>query len=169
MLIRRRPVGDHLKPLKLLLIDSWYSNYKGVILLVRVFDGQIKAGDHITSFATGLRYIVGEVGIMYPNQTPQTVLRAGQVGYIYFNPGMKRSQEAKVGDTYTTVGAEKQVQPLPGFEEPKAMVFVAAFPVDQSDYAHLEDSINQIMLNDRALRCKRSHRKLSGLDGALAF
>ncbi|KAL8946249.1 MAG: hypothetical protein Q9222_007333 [Ikaeria aurantiellina] len=163
------PTGDHLKPLRLLLVDSWYSNYKGVILLVRIFDGQIKAGDHITSFATGLRYIVGEVGIMYPNQTPQTILRAGQVGYIHFNPGMKRSQEAKVGDTYTTVGSERQVKPLPGFEEPKAMVFVAAFPVDQNDYAHLEDSINQITLNDRSVTLQKESSEALGAGWRLGF
>ncbi|KAL9119606.1 MAG: hypothetical protein Q9187_003839, partial [Circinaria calcarea] len=89
------PTGDQQKPLRLLLIDSWYSNYKGVILLVRIFDGQIRAGDQVTSFATGLKYHVGEVGVMYPDQTPQKLLRAGQLGYIHFNPGMKRSQEAK--------------------------------------------------------------------------
>ncbi|KAL8654280.1 MAG: hypothetical protein Q9210_001593 [Variospora velana] len=163
------PVGNHLKPLKLLLVDSWYSNYKGVILLVRIFDGQVKAGDHITSFATGLRYVVGEVGIMYPDQTRQTLLRAGQVGYIYFNPGMKRSQEAKVGDTYTTVGVEKLVEPLPGFEEPKAMVFVAAFPVDQSDYTHLEDSINQITLNDRSVTLQKESSEALGAGWRLGF
>ena len=64
---------------------------------------------------------------------------------------MKRSKEAKVGDTYTTVGNEKNVEPLPGFEEPQSMVFVAAFPTDQGDYAHLEDSINQVTLNDRSV------------------
>ncbi|KAI4834227.1 hypothetical protein E4T45_10112, partial [Aureobasidium sp. EXF-8846] len=121
------PVGDENKPLRLLLVDSWYDNYKGVILLVRIFQGKVKPGDHVTSFATGIKYYVGEVGIMYPLQTPMSVLRAGQVGYIYFNPGMKRSQDAKVGDTYTTVGSEKLVEMLPGFEEPKPMVFVAAF------------------------------------------
>ncbi|KAI4147939.1 MAG: hypothetical protein L6R39_002961 [Caloplaca ligustica] len=163
------PIGDHTKPLKLLLVDSWYSNFKGVNLLVRIFDGQVKPGDHIRSFATGLRYIVGEVGIMYPNQTPQTVLRAGQVGYIYFNPAMKRSQEAKVGDTYTTVGAEKQVEPLPGFEEPKAMVFVAAFPVDQGDHAHLEDSINQITLNDRSVTLQKESSEALGAGWRLGF
>ncbi|KAL9587630.1 MAG: hypothetical protein Q9212_000084 [Teloschistes hypoglaucus] len=163
------PIGDHLKPLRLLLVDSWYSNFKGVILLVRIFDGQIKAGDHITSFATGLRYTVGEVGIMYPNQTPQTVLRAGQVGYIHFNPGMKRSHEAKVGDTYTTVGSEKQVEALPGFEEPKAMVFVAAFPTDQSDYGHLEDSINQITLNDRSVTLQKESSEALGAGWRLGF
>lgn len=140
-----------------------------MILLVRIFDGQVKAGDRIFSFATGLRYIVGEVGIMYPDQTPQTVLRAGQVGYIYFNPGMKRSKEAKVGDTYTTVGAEREIEPLPGFEEPKAMVFVAAFPVDQGDYAHLEDSINQITLNDRSVTLQKESSDALGAGWRLGF
>ncbi|TIA49206.1 hypothetical protein D6C77_09645 [Aureobasidium pullulans] len=163
------PVGDENKPLRLLLVDSWYDNYKGVILLVRIFQGQVKPGDHLTSFATGIRYYVGEVGIMYPLQTPMTKLRAGQVGYIYFNPGMKRSQDAKVGDTYTTVGSEKLVEMLPGFEEPKPMVFVAAFPVDQSNYEHLEDSINQIVLNDRSVYVQKESSEALGAGWRLGF
>ncbi|PGH08791.1 translation factor GUF1, mitochondrial [Helicocarpus griseus UAMH5409] len=163
------PVGDHTKPLRMLLVDSWYSSYKGVILLVRIFDGEIRAGDHVVSFVTGLKYYVGEVGIMYPAQTPQTVLRAGQVGYIYFNPAMKRSQEAKVGDTYTKVGSEKLVQPLPGFEEPKAMVFVAAYPVDASDFPHLEDSINQLLLNDRSVTVQKESSEALGAGFRLGF
>lgn len=170
MLLRQiSPVGDHLKPLRLLLVDSWYSTYKGVILLVRIFDGQIRAGDQVSSFATGLKYQVGEVGIMYPDQTPQTVLRAGQVGYIFFNPGMKRSKDAKVGDTFTTVGSESVVEPLPGFEEPKAMVFVAAFPVDQGDYGHLEDSINKITLNDRSVTLQKESSEALGPGWRLGF
>ena len=165
----RRPVGDDTKPLRLLLIDSWYSTYKGVILLVRIFDGQVKAGDNVTSLVTGLKYHVGEVGIMYPDQTPQTVLRAGQLGYIYFNPGMKKSQEAKVGDTYTTVGSENEVQPLPGFEEPKSMVFVAAYPIDQGDYGHLEDSINQIALNDRSVTVQKEFSEALGAGWRMGF
>jgi elongation factor 4 len=163
------PVGDHKKPLRLLLVDSWYDNYKGVILLVRIFDGQVKAGDHVISFATGIKYIVGEVGIMYPLETPQNVLRAGQVGYIYFNPGMKRSQDAKVGDTFTTVGSENLVEPYPGFEEPKSMVFVAAFPVDQGDHGHLEDSINQIVLNDRSVTLQKEASEALGAGWRLGF
>lgn len=163
------PVGDLSKPLRLLLVDSWYDVYKGVILLVRVFDGQVKPGDTIRSFATGLKYIVGEVGIMYPLETPQTVLKAGQVGYIYFNPGMKRSQEAKVGDTYTTVGNEKSVEPYPGFEEPKSMVFVAAFPTDQDLYEHLEDSIQQIILNDRSVTLQKESSDALGAGWRLGF
>lgn len=134
-----------------------------------MFDGRVKAGDAITSFATGLKYRVGEVGIMYPDQTPQNVLRAGQVGYIYFNPGMKQSNEAKVGDTYTTVGSEALVEPLPGFEEPKAMVFVAAFPVNQGDYSHLEASINQIILNDRSVTLHKESSDALGSGWRLGF
>lgn len=151
------------------MVDSWYSTYKGVILLVRIFEGQIKAGDQIVSFATGLKYTVGEVGIMYPDQTPQKVLRAGQVGYVYFNPSMRKSQEAKIGDTYTKVGFEKEVTPLPGFEEPKPMVFVAAFPVDQSDFEHLEDSINQLLLNDRSVTIQKESSHALGAGFRLGF
>lgn len=153
----------------MLLVDSWYSTYRGVILLVRLFDGTVKAGDQLTSFATGLKYTVGEVGIMYPEQTPQTILRAGQLGYVYFNPGMKRIQEAKVGDTFTTVGSQSVVEPLPGFEEPKSMVFVAAYPTDQSDYGHLEDSINQVVLNDRSVTVQKEYSEALGAGWRLGF
>lgn len=163
------PVGDSNKPLRLLLVDSWYDNFKGVILLVRVFDGQVKAGDHVVSFATGLKYFVGEVGIMYPHQTPQRCIRAGQVGYIHFNPGMKKSQEALSGDTFTTVGSEHLVEPYPGFEEPKSMVFVSAYPIDQSDFGHLEDSINQIVLNDRSVTLQKESSEALGAGWRLGF
>ena len=163
------PIGDRTKPLRLLLVDSWYDNYKGVILLVRIFDGQVKAGDQVVSFATGIKHFVGEVGMMYPHQTPLSVLRAGQVGYIYFNPGMKKSQEALSGDTFTTVGSEILVEPYPGFEEPKSMVFVSAFPVDQGDHGHLEDSINQIVLNDRSVTLQKESSEALGAGWRLGF
>lgn len=153
----------------MLLVDSWYDNYKGVVLLVRIFDGEVKAGDQLISFATGIKYFVGEVGLMYPNETPATILRAGQVGYLYFNPGMKRSQEAKVGDTYTKVGSQKQVEPLPGFEEPKSMVFIAAYPVDADHFEHLEDSINQLMLNDRSITVQKESSEALGAGFRLGF
>ncbi|KAL2867310.1 GTPase GUF1 [Aspergillus lucknowensis] len=163
------PIGDTKKPLRMLLVDSWYDSYKGVICLVRIFDGELRAGQQVLSFATGIKYYVGEVGIQYPNETPQTVLRAGQVGYIFFNPGMKRSKEAKIGDTYTTVGSEKAVEPLPGFEEPKAMVFVAAYPVDADHFEHLEDSINQLVLNDRSITLQKESSEALGAGFRLGF
>ena len=163
------PVGDSNKPLQLYLVDSWYSSFKGVVLLVRIFEGQIKAGDNIISFATGNKYTVGEVGIMYPNQTPQKVLRAGQVGYVYFNPAMRKHGEAKIGDTYTHISTQKEVQPLPGFEEPKPMVFVAAFPVDQSQFEHFEDSINQLLLNDRSVTLQKESSMALGAGYRMGF
>lgn len=163
------PVTADNAPLKMLLVDSWYDNYKGVILLVRIFDGSIKAGDKVYSFATGLQYTVGEVGIMYPLETPQTVLRAGQVGYVFFNPGMKRSSDAKIGDTFTTVGSQNKVEMLPGFEEPKSMVFVSAFPTDQGDYSHLEDSIHQVTLNDRSVSIMKESSEALGAGWRMGF
>jgi elongation factor 4 len=163
------PIGDSSAIPRILLVDSWYDNYKGVILLIRVFEGQIRAGDHLISFATGIKYTIGEVGIMYPDETPQTVLRAGQLGYVYFNPGMKRIQDAKVGDTFTTVGNETKVEPLPGFEEPKPMVFVSAFPVDQSEHTHLEESISTLSLNDRSITVFKESSEALGAGWRLGF
>jgi elongation factor 4 len=163
------PVGDLKKPLRMLLVDSWYDTFKGVVLLVRVFDGTVRAGDKLVSFGTGNEYIVGEVGIQYPNQVPQKVLRAGQVGYVYFNPGMKRIQDAKIGDTFTTIGDTDKVEPYPGFEEPKPMVFVAAFPTDQGDYNKLADSIGQLVLNDRSVTLQKDFSEALGAGWRLGF
>lgn len=162
-------MGDTAKPLRMLLVDSWYDSYKGVICLVRIFDGEVRAGQQIVSFVTGNKYYVGEVGIMYPLEKAQSVLRAGQVGYIFFNPGMKRSKDAKIGDTFTRVGSEKMVEPLPGFEEPKAMVFVAAYPVNADLFEHLEDSINQLMLNDRSITVQKESSQALGAGFRLGF
>lgn len=163
------PEGKDDDTLKLLLVDSWYDNYRGVILLVRIFSGRVRPGDRLYSFATDNEYIVGEVGIHYPLETPQTCLRAGQVGYVFFNPGMKRSKEAKVGDTYTHVKTRNVVEMLPGFEEPQSMVFVAAFPTDQADYGHLEDSINQVTLNDRSVLVTKESSEALGAGWRLGF
>ena len=106
---------------------------------------------------------------MYPLETPQNILRAGQVGYVFFNPGMKRSADAKIGDTYTHVSTASRVEALPGFEEPQAMVFVAAFPVNQSDYEHLSDSISQIALNDRSVTLQKESSSALGAGWRLGF
>ncbi|KAK3503369.1 translation factor guf1, mitochondrial [Neurospora crassa] len=163
------PVGDAKKPLRMLLVDSWYDTFKGVVLLVRLFDGTLKQGDKVYSFATGNEYIVGEVGIQYPDAVPQKVLRAGQVGYVFFNPGMKRIQDAKLGDTFTNVGCEDTVEPLPGFEEPKPMVFVAAFPTNQDDYGRLADSIAHLVLNDRSVTLQKDYSEALGAGWRLGF
>lgn len=163
------PTGDSNKPLRMLLVDSWYSTYKGVILLVRIFDGTIRAGDVVSSLATGQKYHVGEVGIMYPDQTPQTELRAGQLGYVHFNPAMKKIKDAKSGDTFTIAGCESSIEPLPGFEEPKSMVFVAAYPTDSSEYHRIEESIHQLALNDRSISIQKESSEALGAGWRLGF
>ncbi|KAK0733172.1 GTP-binding protein GUF1 [Lasiosphaeria miniovina] len=163
------PTGNAEKALRMLLVDSWYDTFRGVVLLVRVFDGQVRAGDKLVSFATGQEYTVGEVGIQHPGQVAQTALRAGQVGYVFFSPGMKRIQDAKMGDTFTKVGALGVVEPYPGFEETKPMVFVAAFPTDQADYSKLADSIGQLVLNDRSVTLQKDHSEALGAGWRLGF
>ncbi|KAI1177252.1 GTP-binding protein lepa [Nemania sp. FL0916] len=163
------PTGDSAKPLRMLLVDSWYDSFRGVICLVRLFDGVVRAGDQLVSFATGQKYTVGEVGIRHPNQVPQTILRAGQVGYIFFNPGMKKIRDAKIGDTFTTAGSEDVVAPYPGFEELKPMVFVAAFPTDPADYSRLSDSISQLVLNDRSITLYKDHSDALGAGWRVGF
>lgn len=163
------PEGSHANPLKLLLVDSWYDTYKGVVLLVRVFEGTVKPGDTLYSYATQKKYIVGEVGIMHPLETATSSLRAGQVGYIFFNPGMKNVKEAMVGDTFTHFGLEKTVEPCAGFEEPKPMVFVGAFPVDQGEFQHLDDSIQHLVVNDKSVTLQKESSDALGQGWRLGF
>lgn len=163
------PKGDANAPPRILLVDSWYDTFRGVVLLVRVFAGTVKAGDQLISMATGRKYTVGEVGIQYPEGVAQPTLRAGQVGYLFFNPGMKKIQDAKIGDTLTTLGNENVVEPYPGFEEPKPMVFVAAFPTDQGDHSRLADSISQLVLNDRSITLQKDHSEALGAGWRLGF
>lgn len=167
--ITNRPTGSIDAPLKMFLIDSWYDNYKGVILLVRVFDGVVRPGDQISSLKTGKKYFVGEVGIMHPLETETSMLRAGQVGYCYFNPGMKNTNEAKIGDTLTHVGSEKLVEACPGFEDSQPMVFVGAFPVDQGEFNRLDDSIQQLVTNDRSVTLQKESSEALGQGWRLGF
>ncbi|KAI5812362.1 P-loop containing nucleoside triphosphate hydrolase protein [Pyronema omphalodes] len=163
------PTGSESAPLKMLLIDSWYDNFKGVILLVRLFDGVLKPGDVITALSTRKKYTVGEVGIMHPLETSTSALRAGQVGYVYFNPGMKNTNEAKIGDTLTHVGSETLIEPCEGFEEPQPMVFVGAFPTDQSEFTRLDDSIEQLVTNDRSVTLQKEASEALGQGWRLGF
>ncbi|MBE3048544.1 GTP-binding protein, partial [Candidatus Bathyarchaeota archaeon] len=163
------PVGDINGPLRILLVDSWYDTFRGVICLVRVFDGQVRAGDNVISMITGQKFTVGEVGVQHPGQVPQKILGAGQVGYMHFNPGMKRLQDAKLGDTFTHVGLEDTVERYSGFEEPKPMVFVAAFPVDAADHPRLEESIDRLALNDRSITMRKTHSEALGAGWRLGF
>ncbi|ANB13002.1 GTPase GUF1 [Sugiyamaella lignohabitans] len=159
------PKGHSNKPLRCLLVDSWFDNYLGVVLLVHIVDGQLKSGTKIMSAHTKLKYDVRDVGIMYPDRLSTDYLSAGQVGYIV--PGMKKSSDAHIGDTFMKVG--EQVEPLPGFEEAKPMVFVGAFPAEGADFEKLEESIGQLTLNDRSVTLEKEASNALGQGWRLGF
>ncbi|CDK26601.1 unnamed protein product [Kuraishia capsulata CBS 1993] len=159
------PSGCLNKPLRALLVDSWYDPYKGVILLMNIVDGELKKGQKIVSCKNGKSYEVKEVGIMYPDRIPMKKLSAGQVAYVV--PGMKNSSEAFAGDTFYALG--KRVEPLPGFEPPQPMVFVGAFPAQGEDFTTLDQSIQHLVLNDWSVSLKRETSNALGQGWRLGF
>lgn len=152
-------------PLRCLLVDSWFDTYLGVVLLVYVVDGSIRKGQKIVSAHTKMKYDVKDIGIMYPDRLSTGGLRAGQVGYIV--PGMKNSTDAFIGDTFMSV--DKPVEPLPGFEEPKPMVFVGAFPAEGTEFKALEESLHQLTLNDRSVTITKETSNALGQGWRLGF
>lgn len=153
------------KPLKALLFDSWFDEYRGVICLIAVQDGAIRKGDKITLAQTGNDYDVLEVGLMYPDQVPTEGLYAGQVGYLI--SGMKRVKEAQVGDTVHAF--KKPVEPFPGFRPAKPMVFAGMYPVDTDDFDELSDAIEKLTLNDASVTVQKASSPALGLGFVCGF
>ncbi|MGQ9836963.1 MAG: translation elongation factor 4 [Cyanobacteriota bacterium] len=135
-------------PLRALIFDSYYDPYRGVIVYVRVMDGEVKAGDRIYFMASGQEYEIAEVGVMRPIQEPVDALHAGEVGYIA--AAIKSVEHARVGDTITLV-SRKAPEPLPGYKEAKPMVFCGLFPSSSDQYAQLKEALEKLKLNDAAL------------------
>jgi len=142
------PKGDPEAPLKALMIDSWFDNYVGVVMLVRVVDGVLKPKDRILLMATGAQYPCDQVGVFTPRSVPRTHLSAGEVGFVI--AGIKELQAAKVGDTLT-IATRPAAKPLPGFREIKPQVFAGLYPVESSEYDHLRESLEKLKLNDASL------------------
>lgn len=142
------PNGDINKPLKALIFDSVYDNYKGALSYVRVVDGVVKPGMKIRYMATGNEFEVTEVGIFSPTLMPIDALEAGEVGYI--SASIKNVRETKVGDTITD--AENPADaPLPGYKQANPMVFCGIYPADGADYENLRDALDKLVLNDASL------------------
>jgi GTP-binding protein LepA len=139
------PTGDPDAPLKALIFDSWYDAYRGVIILTRVIDGVMRAGQKIRLMAMGQEYVVEQVGTFSPK--PQTVdeLGVGEVGFVF--AGIKTVGDAKIGDTITDA-ANPTSEPFPGFKEMKPMVFAGLYPVEGSEYPELRDALQKLRLND---------------------
>ena len=142
------PSGDINKPLKALIFDSVYDNYKGALSYVRVVDGIVKPGMKIRYMATGNEFEVTEVGIFSPTLMPIDALEAGEVGYI--SASIKNVRETKVGDTITDANAPAD-EPLPGYKQANPMVFCGIYPADGADYENLRDALDKLVLNDASL------------------
>ncbi len=147
------PKGDATAPLQCLIIDSWFDNYVGVVMLVRVVNGTLKPKDKITLMANGSTHLVEHVGVFSPKSVDRPELSAGQVGFII--AGIKELKAAKVGDTVThATGQQGRIpaaEPLPGFKEVKSQVFAGLYPVEASEYDQLRESLEKLKLNDASL------------------
>ena len=142
------PDADDTLPLRALIFDSFYDNYKGAMCYVRVFDGMVTSGTPIKMMATGGKYEVTEVGIFTPDNLPIDELHAGEVGYIAAS--IKDISMTRVGDTITESGRPAS-KPLPGYKDVKPMVFCGIYPADGADYEDLRDALEKLKLNDASL------------------
>ena len=143
------PKGDPAAPLQALIIDSWYDNYVGVVMLVRIVNGAIKPKDKILFMATGAQHLTEHIGVFTPKSQPREELSAGQVGFVI--AGIKELKDAKVGDTIT-LQARPAATALPGFKEVQPQVFAGLFPVESNQYEALRDSLEKLKLNDASLQ-----------------
>jgi GTP-binding protein LepA len=147
------PKGDASAPLQALIIDSWFDNYVGVVMLIRVVNGTLKPKEKIALMANGSTHLVEHVGVFSPKSVDRPELSAGQVGFVI--AGIKELKAAKVGDTVTHApgqqGRVPAAEPLPGFKEVKPQVFAGLYPVEASEYDQLRESLEKLKLNDASL------------------
>jgi GTP-binding protein LepA len=139
------PHGDPEGALQALIIDSWFDNYVGVVMLVRMFSGTLRPRDKIQLMSTGATYLCDQVGVFTPKSKLKDELKAGEVGFL--TAGIKELRAAKVGDT-VTLASKPAAKPLPGFKEIKPQVFAGLYPVEASEYEALRDALEKLHLND---------------------
>ena len=149
------PKGQPDGPPRAMIVDSWFDNYVGVVMLVRVVDGSLSKGERIRMMATDTVYGIEQMGVFTPKSVPRDTLRAGEVGFII--SGIKELHAAKVGDTLTLEkklpnNAGPATQALPGFKEIQPQVFAGLYPTEASEYDQLRDALEKLKLNDSSLR-----------------
>lgn len=142
------PSGDPKKPLKALIFDSYYDQYRGVMISVRIFDGEVKVGDKIRFMASGSDYEVIELGINSPKEIKKDKLSAGEVGWI--SASIKNIQDIQVGDTITLTN-NPTPEPLPGYKKQKPVVFSGIYPIDSAKYNDLREALEKLQLSDSSL------------------
>lgn len=142
------PKGDANKPLKALILDSYFDEYRGVVATVRIFDGQVKKGDHLRMMQGGEEFLVDGVGVRRPAEFALDALGVGEVGFVV--TGLKDPEAVHVGDTLTLAGNPCDA-PLEGYREAKPMVYTGLFPIDNKDYENLRDALEKLHVNDPSL------------------
>mgnify|MGYP003366097300 FL=1 len=142
------PKGDANAPLKALILDSYFDEYRGVVATVRVFDGSIKKGDTLRMMQAKGDFLADGVGVKRPAETPVDALTVGEVGYVV--TGLKDPEAVRVGDTLTWA-SNPCPEPLPGYREAKPMVYTGLFPIDNKDYENLRDALDKLHVNDPSL------------------
>ena len=143
------PSGSPDNPLKALIIDSWFDNYVGVVMLVRVMEGTLRIKDKLLLMATGATHLCDQLGVFTPHSVSRQTLSAGEVGFVI--AGIKELNEAKVGDTLTHADRKAEAS-LPGFKEIKPQVFAGLYPVESNQYEGLRDALTKLRLNDASLQ-----------------
>ena len=160
------PHGETDGSTRALIFDSYYDDYRGVILYTRVVDGQILKGDQIQMLATGAKGLALEVGQLSPDMRPQDDISAGHIGYIVTN--LKTTRDARVGDTIT-VARQPAQQPLPGYKHVKPFVYAGFFPVSNEDYNELKEAIEKLSLSDSALQFEPENSPVLGFGVRIGF
>ena len=160
------PTGDPDGPLRALVFDSYFDAYRGVVCYIRVVDGRLGAGDSIRFMATGEVHDADEIGVLTPKAVPVGRLDSGEVGYLI--TGVKEIDRIKVGDTITAA-RDAATEPLPGYGEPKPMVFSGIFPTDGDDYEKLREALEKLRLNDASLSWEPETSKALGFGFRVGF
>jgi len=154
------------KPVRALIVDSWFDSYVGAVALIRVFDGTMKKGDKIKLMSNNKRYDINSLGVFTPSPVPTGTLASGDVGFMIC--GIKTLADLRVGDT-VTLDKSPATEQLPGFREPKAMVFSGLYPVDSNDYAELRDSLEKLNMNDPSFTYEMESSSALGLGFRCGF
>lgn len=164
------PQGDQAAPTRALIFDSYYDDYRGVVLYVRLVDGQLAKGASIQMMATGARALALEVGHLAPDMTADSALTTGQIGYIVTN--LKTTREARVGDTVTVRSGESdsaKIKPLPGYREVKPFVYAGFFPTSNEYYDALKEAVEKLSLSDSVLHYTPENSPVLGFGLRLGF
>ncbi len=160
------PKGDENAPLRALVVDSWYDNYRGVVSIIRVFDGKIKTGNKILVYSNKKQYEVEELGFFTPKQKKTEEMRVGEVGYLIAN--IKNIQDATVGDTIT-LAENPTDKPFEGFKKPKPFVFAGIYPTNPEDYDDLKEALEKLQLNDASLTVEKEKSESLGFGFRCGF